>query len=68
MNEYQPIASGKGFSLPLFVKKVRLSSMAQIAKDIGFQVISTCSCKNHIESVSESIPMDLDCHFHDRFF
>jgi DNA repair photolyase len=68
MNEYQPIASGKGYSLPLSEKKVRLSYMAQIAKDIGYQVISTCSCKNHIQSLSEGIPMDLDCHFHDRFF
>jgi DNA repair photolyase len=68
MNEYQPIASGMGFSLPLSEKKVRLSYMAQMAKDIGYQVISTCSCKNRIQSVSEGIPMRLDCHFHDRFF
>ena len=68
MNEYQPIASGKGYSLPLYEKKVRLSYMAQIAKDIGYQVISTCSCKNRIQSLSEGIPLRLDCHFHERWF
>ena len=68
MHEYQPIASGKGYSLPLSEKKVRLSYMAQIAKDIGYQVISTCSCKNRIQSLSEGIPLRLDCHFHERWF
>jgi len=66
MNEYQPIASGKGYSLPLAKKKVRLSYMAQIAKDIGYRVISTCSCKNRIQAVSEG--MRLECHFHEKWF
>jgi DNA repair photolyase len=66
MNEYQPIASGKGYSLPLAKKKVRLANMAKIASDIGYQVISTCHCKNRIQSVSEG--MRLDCHFHDKWF
>jgi DNA repair photolyase len=66
MHEYQPIASGKGYSLPLAKKKVRLANMAKIASDIGYQVISTCHCKNRIQSVSEG--MRLDCHFHDKWF
>jgi DNA repair photolyase len=66
MNEYQPIASGKGYSLPLSEKKVRLINMAQIAKDIGYRVISTCSCKNRIQSASED--MRLECHFHEKWF
>ena len=45
MNEYQPIASGMGYSLSLSKKKVRLANMAKIALDIGYQVISTCYCK-----------------------
>jgi DNA repair photolyase len=68
MNENQPIASGMGFSLPLRQKKKRLAHMAQIANDIGYQMISTCACKNRIESLSEDIPMQLDCHFHDKWF
>ena len=68
MTEYQPIASGKGFSLPLVEKKARLIRMAQIADGIGFKVISTCKCKNRIESVPKNAPMRLDCHFHDKWF
>jgi hypothetical protein len=68
MNEYQPIASGMGYSLPRSKKKVRLANMAKIASDIGYQVISICHCKNRIQSVSEDIPIRLDCHFHNRFF
>jgi DNA repair photolyase len=68
MNEYQPIASGKGYSLPLAKKKVRLAKMAKIASDIGCEVISTCRCKNHVEGAFEDIPMSLECHFHDKWF
>jgi len=68
MNEYQPIASGKGYSLPLAKKKVRLAIMAKIASDIGYQVISTCSCKNRVEGEFEGIPLRPDCHFHDRWY
>ena len=68
MNEYQPIASGMGYSLPLAKKKVRLARMAKIASEIGYQVISTCSCKNHIEGAFEGIPLRPDCHFHDKWF
>lgn len=68
MHEYQPIASGKGFSLPLAKKKVRLANMAKIASDIGYQVISTCHCKNRIEVEFEGAPIKLDCHFHDKWF
>ena len=66
MNEYQPIASGKGYSLPIVKKKVRLVSLAKIASEIGYQVISTCSCKNRIEGALEGIPLRPDCHFHDK--
>ena len=66
MNEYQPIASGKGYSLPLAKKKVRLVSLAKIASEIGYQIISTCSCKNRIERALEGIPLRPDCHFHDK--
>lgn len=66
MNEYQPIASGMGYSLPLAKKKVRLANMAKIASDIGYQVISTCHCKNRIQAVSEE--MRLECHFHEKYF
>ena len=68
MNEYQPIASGKGYSLPLAKKKVRIASMAKIASEIGYKVISTCSCKNRLEGAFEGIPIRLDCHFHDKWF
>jgi len=68
MNEYQPIASGKGYSLPLAKKKVRLANMAKIASDIGYQVISTCYCKNRVEGAFERIPLQLECHFHDKWF
>ncbi len=68
MHEYQPIASGKGYSLPLAKKKVRLASMAKIASEIGYQVISTCGCKNRVEGAFEDIPMSLECHFHDKWF
>ena len=68
MNEYQPIASGKGYSLPLVEKKKRLIRLALIAKDMGYEVISTCACKNRVGSVPGDVPMRLDCHFHDRWF
>jgi DNA repair photolyase len=68
MNEYQPIASGKGYSLPLAKKKVRLAKMAKIASDIGYEVISTCRCKNRVEGTFEGAPIKKDCHFHDRWF
>ena len=68
MNEYQPIASGMGYSLPIAKKKVRLSKMAKIASDIGYQVISTCSCKNRIEGTFEGAPIKKDCHFHHKWF
>ena len=68
MHEYQPIASGKGYSLPLAKKKVRLASMSKIASEIGYQVISTCGCKNRVEGAFEDIPMSLECHFHDKWF
>ena len=68
MNEYQPIASGKGYSLSLAKKKVRLSKMANIASDIGYRVISTCSCKNRMEAEFEGAPIKMDCHFHDKWF
>jgi len=68
MTEYQPIASGKGFSLPLSQKRKRLVNMAKIASDIGYQAISTCHCKNQIEHIPKGIPLRLDCHFHDKWF
>jgi DNA repair photolyase len=68
MHEYQPIASGKGYSLPLAKKKVRLAKMAKIASDIGYQVISTCRCKNRVEGTFEGAPIKKDCHFHDKWF
>jgi DNA repair photolyase len=68
MNEYQPIASGKGYSMPLAKKKVRLASMAKIASEIGYKVVSTCSCKNLVERAFEGIPIRPDCHFHDKWF
>ena len=68
MNEYQPIASGKGYSMPLAKKIVRLASMAKIASEIGYKVVSTCSCKNLVEGAFEGIPIRPDCHFHDKWF
>ena len=68
MSENQPIASGKGFSLPLLEKKKRLVHMAQIASNIGFEVISTCECKNRVGSMPKDVPLRLDCHFHDKWF
>jgi DNA repair photolyase len=68
MHEYQPIASGKGYSLPLAKKKVRLAKMAKIASEIGYQVISTCGCKNRVEGAFEGIQLQPDCHFHDKWF
>jgi DNA repair photolyase len=68
MNEYQPIASGKGYSLPLAKKKVRLVRMAKIASEIGYQVTSTCGCKNRVEGAFEGIQLQPDCHFHDKWF
>lgn len=68
MNESQPIASGTGFSLPISEKRNRLSHMAKIASSIGYRVISTCACKNHIGTIPAEIPMRLECHFHDKWF
>jgi DNA repair photolyase len=68
MSERQPIASGTGFSLPLSEKRNRLSRMAQIARTMGFEVISTCWCKNQVGALPTEIPLRLTCHFHDRWF
>jgi len=68
MNESQPIASGKGFSLPLTGKRNRLAHMANLARDIGYEVISTCACKNQVHPFSLDVPMRMDCHFHDKWF
>lgn len=68
MEERQPIASGTGFSLPLSEKRSRLSHMARIASAIGYTVISTCACKNQVETLPAGIPMRPACHFHDRWF
>ena len=68
MSKRQPIASGTGFSLPLSEKRNRLSHMAQIARTIGFEVISTCWCKNQAGALPTEIPMRLECRFHDRWF
>jgi len=68
MYESQPIASGSGFSLPLSEKRERLLAMAHVAKDLGFDVISTCRCKNQIGAVPEGSGLRITCHFHDRWF
>ncbi len=68
MNEGQPIASGTGYSLPLLEKRGRLLAMAHMAKAVGFDVISTCRCKNQIGDVPEDSSLRLTCHFHDRWF
>lgn len=68
MNAYQRIASGMGYSLPLPLKKSRLANMAKIASDFGFDVISTCVCKNRVDSFPPDIPMLLECHFHHKWF
>jgi DNA repair photolyase len=68
MTEEQSIASGKGFSLPLDEKAKRLSHMGQMAKDIGFEVISTCKCKNQISGLPGSDSIKVDCHFHDKWW
>jgi hypothetical protein len=68
MNENQPIASGKGFSLPLFEKRNRLIHMADIASTIDFEVISTCARKNQIGSLPAEIHIRPECHFHDKWF
>ena len=68
MSEYQTIASGKGYSLPLVDKARKLFRMAQMAMDMGFQTISTCKCKNDIGTISSCDIMKLDCHFHDKWF
>jgi len=68
MNESQPIASGTGFSLPLSEKRNRLSRMARIARAIGYEVISTCACKNQVRTMQAEIPIRLECHFHDKWF
>jgi DNA repair photolyase len=66
MSERQNIASGKGYSLPLIEKEKRISFMGNLAKDIGFKVISTCKCKNQIAAVPSI--MKYDCHFHEKWF
>jgi DNA repair photolyase len=66
MNEMQDIASGKGYSLSLIEKEKRIFWMGNLAKDIGFKVISTCKCKNQI-ATAPSI-MKYDCHFHEKWF
>jgi len=68
MSERQPIASGTGFSLPLSEKRVRLARMAELANSIGFDIISTCACKNRVGALPEKTPMHLDCNFHERWF
>jgi len=68
MSERQPIASGTGFSLPLSEKRNRLSRMAQIARTMGFEIISTCWCKNQVGALPTEIPLRLTCHFHDKWF
>lgn len=68
MSEYQPIASGMGYSLPLLKKKSRLADMARIAAEFGYEVISTCVCKNRIDSIPRDVPMLLECHFHGKWF
>jgi len=68
MNERQPIASGTGYSLPLAEKVKRLTHLANLAKKVGFQVISTCTCKNAIGNIPEDVGMRLDCHFHEKWF
>lgn len=68
MNERQPIASGTGFSVPLSEKRTRLAYLADIASSLGYEVISTCACKNMLEWVPSGTPLRLECHFHDRWF
>lgn len=68
MNERQPIASGTGFSLPLAEKMKRLTYLAKFAKLVGFEVVSTCSCKNAIGTIPEDVGMRSDCHFHQKWF
>jgi DNA repair photolyase len=68
MTVEQSIASGKGFSLSLCEKAKRLSHMCQIAKDIGFEVISTCKCKNQIGGLLCCGSIRVDCHFHDKWW
>jgi len=66
MNEIQDIASGRGYSLPIKEKEKRFFWMGNMAKDIGFKIISTCRCKNQIARVPRI--MTHDCHFHDKWF
>jgi DNA repair photolyase len=68
MNEPQPIASGTGFSVPLSEKRTRLAFLAGIASSLGYEVISTCACKNGIGWVPPGTPLTLECPFHDRWF
>jgi DNA repair photolyase len=68
MTEYQPIASGKGYSLPLSEKAKRLSHMGQIAGNLGFNKVTACKCKNQVTSLSGCDHMELDCHFHHKWF
>jgi hypothetical protein len=68
MNEKQPIASGTGYSLPIPEKEKRLVRMARFASEIGFGVISTCACKNRVENIPQDSPLQLECHFHDKWF
>jgi DNA repair photolyase len=68
MSERQPIASGTGFSLPLSEKRNRLGRMAEMAKGIGYKVISTCGCKNQVGPIPVEIPLGVACHFHGTWF
>ncbi len=68
MSERQPIASGTGFSLPLSEKRNRLRRMAQIARTMGYEIISTCWCKNQVVAIPTEIPLRPTCHFHDKWF
>lgn len=68
MTEYQSIASGKGYSLPLAEKALRLSHMVNIAEELGFLKVTVCKCKNQIGSISGCKNIVLDCHFHNKWF
>jgi DNA repair photolyase len=68
MSEKQPIASGHGFSLPLAEKAKRITKMAGMATDMGYEIISACECKNRIKNFQKDTPVRLKCHFHDKWF
>jgi DNA repair photolyase len=63
MSEEQPIASGRGYSIPLDEKAIRLRRLGEAARSAGFERIITCGCKNDI--APESIGFDSRvCEFH----